>query len=86
VFDPVAEGSRRGILDLLAVGPRAVGQRAAETGLSQPAEFEPRVDGLVAWHPEGHVPDMPENEVTDWDPRSSSATPESSSTIGRSPL
>ena len=33
-----------------------------------PAEFEPRVGGRVAWHPDGHVADMPENEVTDWDP------------------
>jgi DNA-binding transcriptional ArsR family regulator len=36
VFDVVADGSRRGILDLLATGPRAVGEIAAETGLSQP--------------------------------------------------
>jgi DNA-binding transcriptional ArsR family regulator len=36
VFDAVAEGSRRGILDLLAAGPRAVGEIAIETGLSQP--------------------------------------------------
>jgi DNA-binding transcriptional ArsR family regulator len=57
VFDAVAEGSRREILDLLAGGPRAVGQIAAETGLSQPNAsrhlrilreaglVEPRVDG-----------------------------------------
>jgi DNA-binding transcriptional ArsR family regulator len=36
VFDVVADGSRRQILDLLAAGPRAVGEIAAETGLSQP--------------------------------------------------
>jgi DNA-binding transcriptional ArsR family regulator len=36
VFDAVAEGSRREILDLLAAGPRAVGEIATETGLSQP--------------------------------------------------
>jgi DNA-binding transcriptional ArsR family regulator len=36
VFDAVAEGSRREILDLLAAGPRPVGEIAAETGLSQP--------------------------------------------------
>src|SRR5262245_43576622 len=36
VFDAVAEGSRREILDLLAAGPRAVGEIAEETGLSQP--------------------------------------------------
>lgn len=36
VFDVVADGSRREILDLLAAGPRAVGEIAAETGLSQP--------------------------------------------------
>lgn len=57
VFDAVAEGSRREILDLLAGGPRAVGQIAAETGLSQPNAsrhlrilreaglVEPRIDG-----------------------------------------
>jgi len=33
-----------------------------------PASFEPRVGGRVSWHPDGHVADMPENEVTDWDP------------------
>jgi uncharacterized protein YndB with AHSA1/START domain len=33
-----------------------------------PAEFEPRVGGRVLWDPDGHVADMPENEVTDWDP------------------
>src|ERR1700754_3043066 len=36
VFDTVAEGSRREILDLLAAGPRPVGEIAARTGLSQP--------------------------------------------------
>ena len=36
VFDAVAEESRRQILDLLAAGPRAVGEIATETGLSQP--------------------------------------------------
>jgi DNA-binding transcriptional ArsR family regulator len=36
VFDAVAEGSRREILDLLAGGPRPVGEIAAATGLSQP--------------------------------------------------
>jgi DNA-binding transcriptional ArsR family regulator len=36
VFDVVADGSRREILDLLAGGPRAVGEIAAATGLSQP--------------------------------------------------
>jgi uncharacterized protein YndB with AHSA1/START domain len=33
-----------------------------------PGAFEPRVGGRVAWDPEGHVPDMPDDEVTDWDP------------------
>jgi uncharacterized protein YndB with AHSA1/START domain len=33
-----------------------------------PASFEPRIGGRVVWHPDGHVADMPENEVTDWDP------------------
>ncbi|HWH21102.1 MAG TPA: SRPBCC family protein [Solirubrobacterales bacterium] len=33
-----------------------------------PARFEPRVGGRVDWHPDGHVADMPDNEVTDWDP------------------
>jgi DNA-binding transcriptional ArsR family regulator len=36
VFEVVADGSRRQILDLLATGPRAVGEIAAATGLSQP--------------------------------------------------
>jgi DNA-binding transcriptional ArsR family regulator len=57
VFDAVADGSRREILDLLTAGPRAVGRIAAETGLSQPNAsrhlrilreaglVEPRVDG-----------------------------------------
>ncbi|HEX3736673.1 MAG TPA: SRPBCC family protein [Solirubrobacterales bacterium] len=33
-----------------------------------PAEFEPWVGGRVAWHPDGHIADLPDNEVTDWDP------------------
>jgi len=33
-----------------------------------PAEFEPRVGGLVDWDPEGHVKDMADGEVTEWDP------------------
>jgi uncharacterized protein YndB with AHSA1/START domain len=33
-----------------------------------PASFEPRVGGRVAWHPDGHVADMPDCEVTEWDP------------------
>jgi uncharacterized protein YndB with AHSA1/START domain len=33
-----------------------------------PAAFEPRVGGRVAWDPEGHVADMPDSEVTEWDP------------------
>lgn len=57
VFDAVAEESRREILDLLAAGPRAVGEIAAEAGLSQPNAsrhlrilreaglVEPRVEG-----------------------------------------
>jgi DNA-binding transcriptional ArsR family regulator len=35
-FAVVAEPARREILDLLIHGPRAVGELAAETGLSQP--------------------------------------------------
>src|ERR1700761_5972032 len=57
VFDAVAESSRREILDLLAGGPRAVGEIATEAGLSQPNAsrhlrilreaglVEPRVEG-----------------------------------------
>jgi DNA-binding transcriptional ArsR family regulator len=57
VFDAVAEGSRRQILDLLAAGPRPVGEIATEAGLSQPNAsrhlrilreaglVEPRVEG-----------------------------------------
>ncbi|MBS1842890.1 MAG: winged helix-turn-helix transcriptional regulator [Actinobacteria bacterium] len=57
VFDAVAEGSRRQILDLLAGGPRSVGEIAEEAGLSQPNAsrhlrilreaglVEPRVEG-----------------------------------------
>jgi DNA-binding transcriptional ArsR family regulator len=57
VFDAVAEGSRRQILDLLAAGPRPVGEIATRTGLSQPNAsrhlrilreaglVEPRVEG-----------------------------------------
>src|SRR6202021_1873451 len=33
-----------------------------------PAAFEPRVGGRVVWDPEGHVADIPESEVTAWDP------------------
>ena len=33
-----------------------------------PASFEPRVGGRVTWHPDGHVADMPDCEVTEWDP------------------
>jgi DNA-binding transcriptional ArsR family regulator len=36
VFDAVGDGSRREILDLLATGPRPVGEIAQATGLSQP--------------------------------------------------
>jgi DNA-binding transcriptional ArsR family regulator len=57
VFEAVAVGPRREILDLLAAGPRPVGQIAGATGLTQPnasrhlrilreAELvEPRVEG-----------------------------------------
>src|ERR1700749_4167431 len=57
VFDVVADGSRRRILDLLTTGPRAVGEIAGEPGLSQPNAsrhlrilreaglVEPRVEG-----------------------------------------
>jgi DNA-binding transcriptional ArsR family regulator len=57
VFDAVVDGSRRRILDLLAAGPRAVGEIAGETGLSQPnASRHLRVlreAGLVAPRVEG---------------------------------
>lgn len=57
VFDAVAEGSRREILDLLAAGPRAVGEIATTTGLSQPnASRHLRIlrdAGLVAPRVEG---------------------------------
>jgi DNA-binding transcriptional ArsR family regulator len=36
VFDAVGDGSRRQILDLLAAGPRPVGEISELTGLSQP--------------------------------------------------
>jgi DNA-binding transcriptional ArsR family regulator len=36
LFEVVAEPARRGILDLLVRGPRAVGELVTETGLSQP--------------------------------------------------
>jgi DNA-binding transcriptional ArsR family regulator len=36
VFDAIGDGSRRQILDLLAAGPRPVGEIADATGLSQP--------------------------------------------------
>jgi DNA-binding transcriptional ArsR family regulator len=36
VFDAVGDGSRRQILDLLAAGPRPVGEIVEQTGLSQP--------------------------------------------------
>lgn len=35
-FEVLAEPARREILDLLATGPRPVGEIAADTGLSQP--------------------------------------------------
>ena len=57
VLDAISEDSRRGILDLLAAGPRPVGEIAAETGLSQPnASRHLRVlreAGLVAPRAEG---------------------------------
>jgi DNA-binding transcriptional ArsR family regulator len=57
VFDVIGDGSRRQILDLLAAGPRPVGEIAARTGLSQPNAsrhlrilreaglVEPRIEG-----------------------------------------
>jgi DNA-binding transcriptional ArsR family regulator len=36
IFDAIGDGSRRQILDLLAAGPRPVGEIVARTGLSQP--------------------------------------------------
>jgi DNA-binding transcriptional ArsR family regulator len=57
VFDAVGDGSRREVLDLLAAGPRPVGEIATRTGLSQPNAsrhlrilreaglVEPRVEG-----------------------------------------
>jgi uncharacterized protein YndB with AHSA1/START domain len=33
-----------------------------------PAEFEPAVGGMVRFSAEGGVPDMPDGEVTEWDP------------------
>jgi uncharacterized protein YndB with AHSA1/START domain len=33
-----------------------------------PAEFEPAVGGTVRFSAEGDVPDMPDGEVTEWDP------------------
>ena len=33
-----------------------------------PAEFDPREGGAVRYSPEGDVPDMPEGEVTEYDP------------------
>ena len=36
VFDIVSEPARRGILDLLAAGPRSVGEIVEATGMSQP--------------------------------------------------
>ena len=54
VFDAVAEGSRREILDLLAAGARPVGEIATETGLSQPnASRHLREAGLVEPRAEG---------------------------------
>ena len=57
VFDAIGDGSRRQILDLLAAGPRPVGEIATRIGLSQPNAsrhlrilreaglVEPRADG-----------------------------------------
>ncbi len=57
VFGAVSESSRRGILDLLAGGPRPVGEIAAATGLSQPNASRHlrilREAGLVEPHVEG---------------------------------
>jgi uncharacterized protein YndB with AHSA1/START domain len=33
-----------------------------------PAEFEPRVGGVVRYSPGGDVPEMPDGEVTEYDP------------------
>lgn len=55
-FEVVAEPTRRGILDLLAGGPRSVGEIVAATGMSQPNASRHlrilRESGLVASRPE----------------------------------
>ncbi|MBS1861035.1 MAG: helix-turn-helix transcriptional regulator [Actinobacteria bacterium] len=57
VFEAVAEGSRRVILDLLARGPRPVGEIVTATGLSQPNASRHlrilREAGLVASRADG---------------------------------
>ena len=57
VFEVVAEPSRRGILDLLADRPHAVGEIAERTGLSQPNASRHlrilREAGVVESTPEG---------------------------------
>jgi DNA-binding transcriptional ArsR family regulator len=56
-FDAVSEPARRGILDLLVDGGRAVGEIATATGLSQPNASRHlrilREAGVVAVRPEG---------------------------------
>jgi DNA-binding transcriptional ArsR family regulator len=56
VFEVVAEPARRGILDLLAAGPRSVGEISTATGMSQPNASRHlrilRENGLVASRPQ----------------------------------
>jgi DNA-binding transcriptional ArsR family regulator len=56
VFEVVAEPARRGILDLLAGGPRSVNEIAEEAGMSQPNASRHlrilRESGLVESRPE----------------------------------
>jgi uncharacterized protein YndB with AHSA1/START domain len=42
--------------------------RAQASWHPTPAEFEPAVGGAVRYSAEGDVPEMPDGEVTEWDP------------------
>ena len=66
--------SRRCALNSTAPSARAglAGVDRARGGVSAwhptPARFEPRVGGRVAYVGGGHIADMPDGEVTDYDP------------------
>jgi uncharacterized protein YndB with AHSA1/START domain len=49
-----------------------------------PYEFEREAGGAVRYSAGGNIPEMDDGEVTDWDPRGSSAIPGARTTCGGS--